>query len=270
VSNRVNHGYWTPRDREEILISTLTTQFRDLLKQFDERCKKSESSEPAGDERQQFETLLNGYDEAVEHYRRQQEQVADGFNLMDVLGLTNNEIRHTMVLAWLLDHDIQKLGTHAQGNLGFRLFLQEFDLPLEYAEHKFWVSREAIGNESIVDIEIAYRGEFLIHIENKIWSKEGPDQTTREWSDLQRKAVEFNVKSAHVHALFLTPNRKKPSNGNFTPIGWGSIVNVLEKFAEQAKPRDVRLFASHYARGLRRFILIQGNSEDNDAETTLK
>jgi hypothetical protein len=189
--------------------------------------------------------------------------------LMHVLGLTNNEIRHTMVLAWLLDHDIQKLGTHAQGNLGFRLFLKEFDLPIEYAAHKYRVSREAVGDESIVDVEIVCRGEFLIHIENKIWSKEGVDQTNREWSDLQRKAVELNVSERNVHAFFLTPDGAKPRNRNFTPIRWVCIANILERFAEQAKPQDVKLFASHYAWGLRRFIVIQ-SSEDDDAKATLE
>ncbi len=214
-----------------------------------------------------FESLLTGFDEAVERHRVQQEQVADDFNLMDVLGLTNNEVRHTMELAWLLDHDIQKRGTHAQGNLGFKLFLQELHLPPEYLEHKYWVSRETVGDESTVDLEIACRNEFLIHIENKIKSKEGPDQTDREWSDLQRKALDLNVSECNRHALFLTPDRTRPCNDNFMPIGWGAIVNVLEKFALQATPQEVKLFASHYARGLRRFIVRERVSEDDDAET---
>jgi len=216
-----------------------------------------------------FESLLNGYDAAVDRHRVQQEQVADDFNLMDVLGLTNNEVRHTMVLAWLLDHDIQKLGTHAQGNLGFKLFLDEFHLPPQYAEHKYWVTREAVGDESIIDLEIACRGQFLIHIENKIWSKEGSDQTDREWSDLKRKAIELNVFEPYVHALFLTPSGTRPGSGHFRAIKWGGIANILEMFADQAKPQDVRVFASHYALGLRRFV-VSAESEDKNAETTLE
>src|SRR5579872_1793496 len=251
-------------------ISTLTSQFRDLLEQFGDRVEKAESSEKeeALEDRRMFESLLNDYARVLESYCRQQEAVADDFNLMEVLQLTTKETRHTMVLAWLLDHDFQHLGTHAQGNLGFKLFLEEFELPAEYASHKYRVIRESPGDGSIVDIEIACRDHFIIHIENKIWSKEGIDQTDREWSDLQRKTVEWNVNPAHVHAFFLTPDGTKPRNRNFTPIRWVRIANILERFEEQAKPQDVRLFASHYARGLRRFIV--KSREDDHAKATLE
>jgi hypothetical protein len=168
---------------------------------------------------------------------------------------------------------MRKLGTHAQGNLGFRLFLSEFKdfhLSLAYAECKYWVRREVAGDESIVDIEVACRGRFLIHIENKIWSCEGTDQTDREWSDLQRRAAGLNVSAPDIHALYLTPHGTEPANPNFRAIPWGRIVRVLERFAEQAKPPDVKLFAAHYARALRRFIVIQDISEKDDAESTLE
>jgi len=35
-------------------------------------------------------------------------------------------------------------------------------------------------DEARADIEIAARGKFIVHIENKIWSEEGEDQTHRE------------------------------------------------------------------------------------------
>src|SRR5262245_48627750 len=211
--------------------------------------------------------LLDGYNETEERYRQHQEQVADDFNLLDVMRLTGKEIRHSMVLAWLLDHDMRNLGTHAQGNLGFRLFLDKFGLPIGYADCKYWVRREVAGDESIVDVEVACRGRFLIHIENKIWSCEGTDQTDREWSDLQRRAAGLNVSAPNVHALFLTPHGTKPTNLNFRAIRWGRIVRVLEAFADQAKPPDVKLFAAHYAQALRRFIVVQDRSEDDNAET---
>ena len=174
-----------------------------------------------------------------------------------------------MVLAWLLDHDLRKLGTHAQGNLGFRLFLREFNdlcLPMDYAATKYYVRREVAGDKSVVDIEIACREQFLIQIENKIWS--GTDQTNREWSDVQRRATSLKVGPDRTHALFLTPGGREAANPNFRPISWGRIVRVLEKFAEQAKPPDVKLFARHYAQGLERFIVIQHTSEEDNGETT--
>jgi hypothetical protein len=155
--------------------------FRNLLSEFGERRVRAEMIEQtnAADDRHQFLALLDGYNETVEHYRQQQEQVADDFNLLDVTNLTGKEIRHSMVLAWLLDHDLRRFGTHAQGNLGFRLFLNDLGMPMEYSDCKYWVRREVAGDESIVDLEVASRERFLIHIENKIWSCEGTDQTDR-------------------------------------------------------------------------------------------
>lgn len=258
--------------RSHVSFAPLKTQFRTLLKQFGEHQERAVTFEQAqaANDREHIRALLIGYNETVEHYRHQQEEVADDFNLLDVMRLTGKEIRHSMVLAWLLDHDIRKLGTHAQGNLGFRLFLSEFGLSIDYADFKYWVRREVAGDESIVDIEVACRDRFLIHIENKIWSCEGTDQTDREWSDLLRRAAELNVTSPYVHGLFLTPHGMEPANPNFRAISWGSIVRVLEAFADQAKPPDVKLFTTHYARALRRFIVIQDIREDENAEGTLE
>jgi len=48
-------------------------------------------------------SLLTRYGDAAEKKRRQQEERADAFNLLEVMQLTGKEIRHSMVLAWLLD-----------------------------------------------------------------------------------------------------------------------------------------------------------------------
>lgn len=267
-------GFSALAARDGTSVAPLAARIRTLLEQFGERRERTDAVErvQTADDREHIRALLVGYNEAIEHYRYEQEQVADDFNLLDVMRLTGKEIRHSMVLAWLLDHDVRKLGTHAQGSLGFRLFLTEFSefLPFDYAHGAYWVRREVAGDESIVDIEVASRGQFLIHIENKIWSGEGTDQTDREWNDLQRRGKDLKVSAPHIHALFLTPHGAAPANPNFRAIPWGRIVRVLERFAERAKPPDVKLFAAHYARALRRFIVIQDISEDDNAERTLE
>jgi hypothetical protein len=266
------NGFSVVAARGNTSVAPVTARIRTLLNQFAEHRDRANTLEQsqAADDRHQIHALLVGYNKTVESYRQKQEQVADDFNLLEVMRLTGKEIRHSMVLAWLLDHDLRKLGTHAQGNLGFRLFLSEFSIPIDYAGYKYWVRREVAGDESIVDVEVACRGRFLIHIENKIWSCEGIDQTDREWSDLQRRAAELNVSASDVHALYLTPHGAKPTNSNFRAISWGRIVRVLERFAEQAEPPDVKLFAAHYVRALRRFIVIQDISEEDHAERTLE
>ena len=71
--------------------------------------------------------------------------------MLDVIGLTNNEKAHSDILAWLLDRDLTHLGTHAQGNLGFRLFLEAVSLAGELgesAECDYRATRESAADES--------------------------------------------------------------------------------------------------------------------------
>jgi len=270
---RLLNGFTTLVARSAASSAPSTAKIRALLDQFEVHRRRAEAQEStqAAEEHTRFKTFLAGYSVTVERYRRQQEAVAEDFNLLEVMRLTGKEIRHSMVLAWLLDHDLRKLGTHAQGKLGFQLFLQEFGLPITYADCNYWVRREVAGDESIVDVEIACRGRFIIHIENKIWSGEGgDDQTLREWADLKRRASDLNVNPDHVHALFLTPRGTKPVCDHFKPIRWGRVVNVLNAFTEKAKPSDVQLFTRHYAQALRRFIVGQDTSEDTHGESTVE
>ncbi|HUT61248.1 MAG TPA: PD-(D/E)XK nuclease family protein [Phycisphaerae bacterium] len=217
------------------------------------------------------ESFFPGYALAVEAWRKQQEAVADDFNILEVMDLAGDEQRHSMILAWLLDRDITRGGTHAQGSSGFRLFLQEVCLPEHYADAAYRVRREVASDESRIDVEIAARGVFMIHIENKIWAGEGRDQTDREWTDLQKRAAVLDLPTdppgAFVHALYLTPRGAKSHSPHFRPISWQAVANVLDRFAATARPAEVRVFASHCARVLRKTIIRElAGKENNGAE----
>jgi hypothetical protein len=114
-------GFSALAARSDAADASLTARIRTLLNQFGECRDRAERLEQAraAAARECICALLIAYSEAVDRYCRQQEQVADDFNLLDVMRLTGKEIRHSMVLAWLLDHDLRKLGTHAQETLVF-------------------------------------------------------------------------------------------------------------------------------------------------------
>jgi hypothetical protein len=239
------------------------SRLRSLLGGFAEQRRGADAATAVevAQERRAVGTLLAGFRSAVVEDDRRQTLVADDFNILEVLNLVGKELRHSMALAWLLDRDRRNFGTHAQGSLGFRLFLEEFHIPLHYAELPYWVRREVTGNESRVDVEVACAGHFLIHIENKIWAAEGTRQTEREWEDLLARAAWLSIDTSAtpscLHGLFLTPGGEPPTDGRFRAISWGGVARILDAFADQAKPADVKLFATHYARTLRRFIVMQ-------------
>jgi len=248
--------------------SDLARRFQLLITGHAELCSKETSRL-----KNVLNEMLPGFLAARKKWAEAQEKSADDFNLFEVMEVEGDEICHSKILAWLLDHRIEH-GTHAQGNLGFRLFLQELGSELReeqdgqiasYAgESKYWVHREMSGNEARVDIEIAARGKFLIHLENKIHSMEGEDQTEREWRDLQARRNELGVPESACHAIFLTLDGGKAKNKSFHSVGWNRIAKVLDKFALETEPPEVKLFARHYAKAVRKLSIVE--REEIEAE----
>ena len=239
-------------------------RFRQLLADFRISSARADNAEVARTKNlpENFTHLLKEFSTAIERWRQSQEQTADDFNLLDVMGITGCETMHSGVLAWLLSRDITgfgTLGTHGQGSLGLKLFLAELraelEMPNAYALANYWVHTEVRGNDSIIDIEVACRGQFIIHIENKIWSNEGLVQTPREWLDLAKRAESLNIPETGRHALFLTPRGIEAEEPRFKPISWFRVARVFEQFAQLAKPSEVKVFCSHYAGALRRSIV---------------
>ena len=127
------------------------------------------------------QSLLNAYKIKLAAWRESQEMSASDFNLLETLKIEGDELKYSLMLAWLLDHRVEGAGTHAQGNLGFRLFLAETGLSKNgYAKSDYLVSREVKGDLSRVDVEVTATKHFIIHLENKIYSEEATDQEDKE------------------------------------------------------------------------------------------
>jgi len=249
-------------------------QLQDLLEGFGAAYAIAATIE-ANEARQSLESfppLLAGYAATYakwfERWKEDQKDKADDFNLLEVMQWTGNELRHSMILAWMLDHDLTRLGTHAQGDVGFRLFLAEVGLPGDYADGgRYRVRREVASDNSRVDIEIEERGKFLIHIENKIWSGLGSEQLKREGVDMRTRAATLGIPEKSVHGFYLTPDRRKPDDPGghgFVAISWGQIAKILDPFADNAKPPEVKLFARHYVKVLRKHIIPDYDGKEID------
>jgi PD-(D/E)XK nuclease superfamily len=225
---------------------------------------------------ERFTTLLDGFRQSRTEWEAKQVKSADEFSLFRVMDVEEDEVTHSKLLAWLLDRRIEK-GSHAQGNLGFRYFIEELGPELgakpspqimSYPDQPYWVRCEVRGKKSRVDIEIAASGRFIIHIENKIKSQEDKRQTHREWWDLEKRRQELGVPASNVHAVFLTLDGHSPKNKHFVAIGWHRLVRVFERFAERCEPPEVRLFVTHYAEAVRRLALIEPEAQEHANENS--
>ena len=196
--------------------------------------------------------LLEDFDGKLNGWRDEQKIRADDFNILRTMNLSRKELCHSNILAWLLDPK----GTHAQGTVGFRLFLNQIKLPENFANLNYHVIRELSCDESQIDIVIEAEGEFIIGIENKIDAEEGDTQTEREWRDLQRRKKCLSIQR-EVTALFLTPGGTSPLSNFFKPISWQIVANVFEEFADEAKAGMVKMFAKHYAETIKHEIVVE-------------
>jgi hypothetical protein len=237
-----------------------------LLTEFAAADKKADGRQTAQSKQDKtdFTWLLEGYDKEFRRWREEQITSAEDFNLVELLDLVRDENRHSNVLAWLLNGDVYH-ATHSQGDRGFRVFLKELGLPVDYADGGYRVEREVQGAESRVDIEVGAPERFIIYIEVKIGAGEGKDQLEREWRDLERKANRYNVADNHIHAFYLTPGGENPSDRHFRPISWEQMAHVFDEFGKYAKAESVSWFARHYAQALRKFIVPHHEEENSDA-----
>jgi hypothetical protein len=60
-----------------------------------------------------LKALFGGYEETRATWAKKQIATADDFNLFEVMEVAYDEVRHSMILAWLLDRRLEH-GTHAQ------------------------------------------------------------------------------------------------------------------------------------------------------------
>ena len=155
----------------------------------------------------------------------------DAFSILDVLGIGADEVRHSSILAWL----INPRSRHGRGTEYLGAFLEAASISVdEDVLRDCRVLTEYPGQESIVDIMVCARGRFLLYVENKILSPEGPDQLNREHRDLLRLADALRIPLPGIHGVFLTPTGLLPTTGDrqfWKPLSYDTLADRFEMVA---------------------------------------
>ena len=188
---------------------------------------------------------------------KQLDSWSDNFNLFDVLKITNNEIRHSNILAWIFDPN----ENHGLGDFFIKTFITSvvrkcnhnkyniFDLLLQDF-YSYQVERESNNMDIVL---VSHQEKTVIIIENKIWSGESPHQLNNY---LEKSKIEYKDCNQILY-VFLTPfGRISSDPDNWISFSYGEIIESLESSKNGVILReDVELVIKNYIDIVRKNIM---------------
>ena len=186
---------------------------------------------------------------------RELERLLGQFNLFEVLRLTNNEIRHSNVLAWLLDPE----ETHGLRDLFLRRWLMrvfhenESDAapaldPVDIDSAPFSevrIFREWAHLDLLIEIQVS--GEtWAVAIENKVWSSQHSDQLAT-----YRKRVKDAYPKARLAFILLSVVAEEPEDDPYVVATYAQVKRELDRCLDEQRGvlgDEPRLVIDHYRR----------------------
>jgi PD-(D/E)XK nuclease superfamily len=183
------------------------------------------------------------------------------FNLFEAIGVVRQEIRHSNVIAFLLNPQ----ETHRLSDL----FLKKLLISTLLKSENPPLSPIGIDIADLENVEIRREWkniDILIHspinkfvcvIENKVDSSEHSDQLKRYEAIINREFPKY-----HKLFIYLTKGGYSASREKWLPLSYEEVVNEIESICNKYRSTigdDVYTLISHYVSLVRRHIV--GNSE---------
>ena len=186
----------------------------------------------------------------------------DEFNAFDVLKIANNEIRHSNVLAWLMNPN----ENHGLGDAFLKKFVQSIFLRnsqnLEFVKHSLidislfdyddFIIRREWHNIDI--LTVSEENRFVVVIEHKIGSKESEHQLNK-----YKKIVDDEFSDYDKIFLFLAATGDQPSDyKNWVIVDYSFILDIIGNIIYRKGEfisESIRLFITQYMQILRRDIV---------------
>ena len=181
-------------------------------------------------------------------------------NVFDILKISKTEIRHSNMLAWLLDPN----ETHGIGDVFLRGVLSHLAKSIEVETavkmlagdlSSFRVFREL----SHIDLLLVSRElAIVVAIENKIGAGEHYASGTMEKQTIvYKERVQTQYKGYNQIFVFLTPEGEEPSDEEWLVMTYSDILGILKPIAQMAglKP-EVELLLKNYIETIKRNVIM--------------
>lgn len=166
-------------------------------------------------------------------------------NIFQILRISKKEIRHSNFLAWLLNPN----SNHGLGNIVLRSFLNELNI-----ENINLDNVEIRREWKFIDLLIIL-DDFVVCIENKIFSNEHSDQLKRYKNIIEKEFT--NKKRIFV---YLTPFgiSSEQESDSYVPISYQLIIEILEDIDDKtfgSLNQSVRNYINDYITTLNRDVM---------------
>jgi hypothetical protein len=149
------------------------------------------------------------------------------FNLFRILRMAQFEIRHSMVLAWLLE----PTESHGLNSRFLARMLKFFRCELPKSQIVLFLKTVSVKREQdhLDLVLVSEKLKVIIVLENKVKAKEGPNQLDRYYKRVENHNVYKDYKRYYV---FLTPDGRSPSSEKmcqiWQPCSYHDVYTVLQ------------------------------------------
>ena len=201
--------------------------------------------------------------EGLEQELEAQRSDGDSLNVFEVLGITNTEIRHSNVLAWLMRPN----GNHGLGSRVLKPLIEHAGGSAPGDCSDFRIMRES-DNIDILALSTANR--LTLAIENKIWSGEHDEQLARYRGIVERRYPGWE----HLY-LFLSPYGTPPESeadrGTWIPIDYRVTLGIVEDALNGCNTSNkAKMLIGDYIDSVRRHIVGDESLQERCVEIYLK
>lgn len=182
-------------------------------------------------------------------------------NIFRILGVSNYEIRHSNFLGWLLDPD----ASHGLNDLFLQRVLQDVLIDKRAVN----ISIIELSNLNLTHVEVRREWKnidiliitenFIVCIENKMWSGEGSGQLLK-----YKKIIQENFPDKKKCFVFLTPTGQDASerstyiNYSYTRIA--DILNSILKSRSELMNAAILQYIKDYLTLLKQNVMNDDNS----------
>lgn len=186
------------------------------------------------------------------------------FNIFEVLGNAQYEIRHSNLLAWLMNPK----ENHTLDDI----FLKEFwkiikpDSKFCLDPHSLKIQREFENIDIVIHCPATHT---VVAIENKVWSPEGSNQLRSYRQKLSRL---YSTNTYQTILIFLTPMGDYHTNDNdhWQQISYTQIYQIIKDLLNKHKFTNPNIpdFLQMYLRTLDKYVLGAENHEETLSRLT--